>query len=99
MKLHFKIRNKTTGLFAKAGRGWTNDGKWGKEGKIWNSSAALKNHLRLWVETVYERAWKDEQYKKKLVNTIPEDWEVIPVEVTYNLKSAIPAREFFNPEK
>ena len=45
---HFKIRNKTTGLFRKPGA--YEFRAWSKSGKVWVGSGPLRNHLNLCIE-------------------------------------------------
>lgn len=55
------------GLFSKGGvDALTHNSKWGKNGKVWNSLGAVKNHLRLVEEAAVRRKCP-----------IPDDWMVV----------------------
>jgi hypothetical protein len=68
----YKILDKETGLYSKGGT-FPN---WSKHGKTWNHLGHIKNHLRFFMETKRENG--DVDYHK-LVNRIPENWEVIEI--------------------
>ena len=72
-KIHYQIRNPYTGLYSPGGSD-ADRVKWSKNGKVWTSIGALKNHLRQFVKTVSYNPIRE-------VNAIPEHWEVVTIEV------------------
>ena len=68
----YKILDKETGLYSKGGM----CPSWGKYGKTWNHLGHIKSHLRQFMLTKDENGVKNYH---KLVNKIPETWEVIEI--------------------
>lgn len=68
----YKILDKETGLYSKGGC----FPSWSKYGKTWNALGHIKNHLRFFMKTKRENGNID---YRKLVNKIPENWEVIEI--------------------
>lgn len=72
----FQIRSKTTGLFS----GGTGTPTFTKKGKIWKGMGPLKSHLRLFCGMLLKDANGNYVKPYKLVNQIPEDWEVVEIQ-------------------
>jgi len=67
----FKIRSKTTGLFSTGGT----SAIFTTKGKTWTGMGPLKAHLRQYFNC--QRDANGVRNWRKLVNIIPEDWEVV----------------------
>lgn len=94
----YKIRNKNTGLFSKGGSHVrsTDDPRlvkfwWSKVGKTWSTRGALLNHLAQYVKLPY----RSERGTKLPELRIPEDWEIIQVEVVETIGETMPAKDFY----
>jgi hypothetical protein len=70
----YRIRCRNTGLFSNGGE----TPRWGKFGKVWRGSGALRNHLRI--------VWKDFR------GELPVEWEVVEYELVES--RTVSAREF-----
>lgn len=62
---NFRIRNKLTGKYQRAGS-WVS---WDHKGKTWTTKSSLSNHLRL-----ISRHFGSKYYD-------PENWEIVTIEV------------------
>lgn len=82
MTMKYKIRHKVTGLFSEGGTYMDiGDGmhpsRWSKEGKIWNSIGALRNHLAIYCEWRYDYTTRT----RVRINKVPDAWEVVEFEM------------------
>lgn len=86
----YKIRNKTTGLYSRGGKDASLSSlrSWNKTGKTWNTQAALKNHLNLYMK----KPWKIRPPNFEW--GIPKEWEVVVIEISEVTLSTMLVHDF-----
>lgn len=72
----YKIRHSETGEFSTGGL----YNKWTKNGKVWNSIGALRNHLALWQDMGYGKPKRP----------IPATWQLVTYESRVELAACAP---------
>jgi len=87
VKKAYKIRHKITGLYSGGGEGPS----WNKKGKIWNTYAHVMAHLAQFFEIEYRQ--------KKSWLSIPDEWEIVELQITISEKDPVSAREAYRSSK
>jgi hypothetical protein len=90
---HYKIRNRTTGLYSKGGM---DPVSWSKSGKTWTTIGGLMNHLSYLKRGDWQiatRSYINERYE------IPGDWEIITIEIRADEQAGILVADFIRNRK
>jgi hypothetical protein len=88
---HYKIRNRTTGLFSTGGY---NPPGWNKNGKTWTTLGGLMNHLGYLKQYHRNKGQPDTE-----VYMVPSEWEIIPIEIRTDEQNGILVADFIRNRK
>lgn len=84
----YQIKDKNTGLFSTGGM----SPRWTKKGKIWKGTGPLRAHLNQFIHTDY----RSPMYPYPKINKIPDNWEIVEIEIQETITNTINAKEFYN---
>lgn len=92
----YKVYNTETGLYSKGGTQIQKcNSCWSKTGKTWSSIGSLKSHLMQYTYQTYTTV-QGRSVKGPITFTIPDEWEVVEIDLKLAANAAPDAVTTYN---